>query len=107
MTRLQIQRAWAQQFEQTPAVLLPVSFRHALKVDADQGDEAAMKTLFADQSPLLATALMGHPCLSVPTGLAQDGAPTGVQLAAAWWREDTLLNAAEAIERAFPPITPI
>ena len=50
---------------------------------------------------------MGHPGLAVPTGLAADGVPTGVQLAARWWDEATLLSAGEAIEAACPPITPV
>lgn len=105
--RVQIMRAWGDMFERTPVVLMPISYRHALKVDADQGDRASLERLFHDQSPLLATALLGHPGLSVPTGLAEDGAPTGVQLASAWWDEATLLAAGHAIESACPPITPI
>ena len=51
------------------------------------------------QSPMLGTAMLGLPGLSVPTGLV-DGLPTGVQLVAARWREDLCLQAGAAIERA-------
>ena len=105
--RLQIMRDWSMMFVQTPVVLMPISYRHALKIDADQGDAISLRRLFDDQSPLLATALLGHPGLAVPTGIAADGAPTGVQLAARWWDEGTLLAAGQAIEDALGPITPV
>ncbi len=105
--RLQIMRAWSLMFTQTPVVIMPMSYRHALKVDADQGDAASLERLFFDQSPLLATALLGHPGLAVPTGLAGDGAPTGVQLAATWWDEASLLSVGHVIEAACGQITPV
>lgn len=102
--RLQIMRAWSVLLQEWPVLLMPVSYRHGLKVDADQGDAASLQVLFDDQSPLLATALMGAPGLSVPTGLAEDGAPTGVQLIARWWDEATLLGAGAVIEAAMPQV---
>ncbi|THH35099.1 amidase [Aliishimia ponticola] len=105
--RLQIMRDWSLVFDRFPVVLMPVSYRHGLEIDADQGDAASLEQLFHDQSPLLATALLGHPGLSVPTGLAADGKPTGVQLAARWWDEATLLAAGQVIEDAMPAVHPI
>ena len=101
----QIMRAWSLFFADWPVVLMPNSYRHALKVDADQGDGASLEALFHDQSPLLATALTGVPGLSVPTGLAADGAPTGVQLIGRWWDEGALLAAGKVIEAAMPAVT--
>lgn len=46
--------------------------------------------------------LTGHPALSVPAGIARDGAPLGVQLVAPWYREDILLQAAAAFEASHP-----
>jgi Asp-tRNA(Asn)/Glu-tRNA(Gln) amidotransferase A subunit family amidase len=43
--------------------------------------------------------LTGIPAINVPVGLS-DGLPIGLQLQAAWGREATLLDAAEALERA-------
>jgi aspartyl-tRNA(Asn)/glutamyl-tRNA(Gln) amidotransferase subunit A len=43
--------------------------------------------------------LTGVPGVSVPVGL-DDGLPIGLQLLAAWGRDDLLLDAAEALERA-------
>jgi aspartyl-tRNA(Asn)/glutamyl-tRNA(Gln) amidotransferase subunit A len=42
----------------------------------------------------------GIPAISVPCGFTRDGLPIGVQLAAAPWREDLLLQAAHAYEQA-------
>jgi amidase len=44
----------------------------------------------------------GQPAISVPAGITRDGLPVGVQLVAAWGREDLLVQAARAIERAQP-----
>ncbi len=42
----------------------------------------------------------GIPAISVPCGFTKDGLPIGLQLAAAPWREDLLLQAAYAYEQA-------
>ena len=44
--------------------------------------------------------LTGIPAISVPVGLSSDGMPIGLQLQAAWGRDEVLLDAAEALERA-------
>ncbi len=44
--------------------------------------------------------LTGTPAISVPVGLSAGGLPIGLQLAAAWGRDELLLDAAEALERA-------
>jgi Asp-tRNA(Asn)/Glu-tRNA(Gln) amidotransferase A subunit family amidase len=59
-------------------------------------------TLTADQANVRGAALAnltGIPAISVPAGLA-DGLPIGMQLQAAWGRDELLLDAAEALERA-------
>ncbi|HKA67262.1 MAG TPA: amidase [Solirubrobacterales bacterium] len=58
--------------------------------------------LTADQANVRGAGLAnltGIPALSVPVGLA-DGLPIGLQLQAAWGRDELLLDAAEALERA-------
>ena len=40
------------------------------------------------------------PAISVPVGLDADGLPIALQLQAAWGRDELLLDAAEALERA-------
>jgi Asp-tRNA(Asn)/Glu-tRNA(Gln) amidotransferase A subunit family amidase len=44
--------------------------------------------------------LTGIPAISVPVGLSGDGMPIALQLQAAWGRDELLLDAAEALERA-------
>jgi Asp-tRNA(Asn)/Glu-tRNA(Gln) amidotransferase A subunit family amidase len=42
----------------------------------------------------------GIPTISIPCGFTKDGLPIGLQLAAAAWREDVVLHAAQAYEQA-------
>jgi aspartyl-tRNA(Asn)/glutamyl-tRNA(Gln) amidotransferase subunit A len=59
-------------------------------------------TLTADQANVRGGALAnltGIPGISVPVGLSE-GLPIGLQLQAAWGRDELLLDAAEALERA-------
>ena len=59
-------------------------------------------TLSADQANVRGAALAnltGAPAVSVPVGLS-DGMPIGLQLQGAWGRDELLLDAAEALERA-------
>jgi Asp-tRNA(Asn)/Glu-tRNA(Gln) amidotransferase A subunit family amidase len=44
--------------------------------------------------------LAGVPGISVPVGLSSEGLPIGLQLLGAWGRDELLLDAAEALERA-------
>jgi aspartyl-tRNA(Asn)/glutamyl-tRNA(Gln) amidotransferase subunit A len=59
-------------------------------------------TLSADQANVRGAALAnltGAPAISVPVGLS-DGLPIGLQLQGSWGRDELLLDAAEALERA-------
>jgi Asp-tRNA(Asn)/Glu-tRNA(Gln) amidotransferase A subunit family amidase len=59
-------------------------------------------TLTADQANVRGAGLAnltGIPAISVPVGLSE-GLPIGLQLQAAWGRDELLLDAAEALERA-------
>lgn len=44
----------------------------------------------------------GQPAISLPMGMTDDGLPIGVQLVAAWGREDLLIQVAAALEAAEP-----
>ena len=60
-------------------------------------------TLTADQANVRGAGLAnltGIPSISAPVGLCGDGMPIGLQLQAAWGRDELLLDAAEALERA-------
>jgi aspartyl-tRNA(Asn)/glutamyl-tRNA(Gln) amidotransferase subunit A len=59
--------------------------------------------LSADQANVRGAALAnltGIPSISVPVGLGGEGLPLALQLQAAWGRDELLLDAAEALERA-------
>jgi Asp-tRNA(Asn)/Glu-tRNA(Gln) amidotransferase A subunit family amidase len=46
--------------------------------------------------------ISGQPAISLPTHVSADGLPIGTHLVAAYGREDLLLQAAQALEAAFP-----
>lgn len=97
--RFSIARDWAVFFERYPVLLMPNSWERQLPIDDDQRSPQRIQEILLAQSPLLSTAVLGLPGLSVPTGLTE-GLPTGVQLVATRFREDRLLAAGEVIERA-------
>jgi amidase len=78
---------------------MPNSWERPLPIDDDQASPERMQQILLAQSPLLSTAVLGLPGLSVPTGRS-DGLPAGVQLVANKFREDRLLAAGEVIEHA-------
>ena len=97
------QRAWARWMAERPLLVVPSSneppFPQAL-------DETDFDRVFRAQGPLFPTVLLGLPSVSVPTGVV-DRLPTGVQVVAPRWREDLALDAAEAVEAAWPMPTPV
>jgi amidase len=97
--RFNIARDWAVFFERYPVLLMPNSWERQFPVDDDQRSPQRTQEILLAQSPLLSTAVLGLPGLSVPTGLSE-GLPTGVQLVATKFREDRLLAAGEVIEHA-------
>lgn len=99
-------RRWNLFLAQYPLLLCPVSLAPPFRHGADLDGEAAFYEIVRTQAPCFAIPLLGLPGLAVPTGVA-DGLPTGVQLVAARFREDLVLDAGEAIERACPMPTPI
>jgi len=80
-------------------LLMPVSWQRQFPIDADVGEPECVHRLLAAQSPLLGTAMMGLPGLSVPTGMA-GALPAGVQLVAARFREDRCLAVGDMVEAA-------
>jgi amidase len=92
-----ILRAWNLFLEDYPLVLMPVSMEPPFEHGLDLQGTNAMGRIMAAQRPLLALALLGLPCLSVPTGIDK-GVAMGVQIVGQRYREDTCLDAAEVIE---------
>ncbi len=97
--RFNIARDWAVFLARHPVLLMPNSWERQLPIDDDQQSPERVQQILLAQSPLLSTAVLGLPGLSVPTGRC-DGLPAGVQLVANKFREDRLLAAGEVIERA-------
>lgn len=97
--RFSIARDWAVFLDRFDVLLMPNSWSRQFPVDADSAGPERVQQLLAAQSPLLGTAMLGLPGLSVPTGL-DVGLPTGVQIVAARFREDRALRVGEIIERA-------
>jgi amidase len=97
--RLVVARDWALFLERYPVLLMPNSWQRQFPIDADSVSVERVKQLMNAQSPLLGTAILGLPGLSVPTGLMQ-GLPTGVQIVTWRFREDLALRAGAVIERA-------
>ena len=103
-SRMNIRRAWSALFQSHPLLLMPVSWRAPFAIDEDQRDSDTIHAIFEAQSPLLATAMLGTPGLSVPLPGKQ---PMGVQLMAEPFREDLCFSAAEAIEQQAGPVRPV
>ena len=97
--RFNIARDWALFFERYPLLLMPNAWERQFRIDDDLQSQARFEQILLAQTPLLNTALLGLPGLSVPTGVV-DGLPVGVQLVATRFREDVCLQAGEVIERA-------
>jgi len=95
-----LRRAWSVFLQEWPLVLMPVSWRTPFAVDGDSmaPDSAAGQALLDAQGPLLATAALGLPGLTVPMPAPLD-APCGVQLLFRPWGEEAALAAAEVIEQ--------
>ncbi|WP_179400726.1 amidase family protein [Burkholderia guangdongensis] len=104
--RTGILRDWQCFFERYPVLLMPVSCAKPFAIDEDQRGDDAVRHILDMQSPLLATALLGLPGLSVPTGLC-DGVPMGVQLVSGRFQEAQCLAAGEAIEARAGTLTPM
>jgi amidase len=100
------QRAWAAFMAERPLVLCPASAEPPFPQGLDVAGREGFGRVYRAQQVLLATPLLGLPSVAVPTGLAE-GLPMGVQVIAPRWREDLALDAAEAVEAAFPMPTPI
>ncbi len=104
--RMAMARDWSLYFDRTPVLLTAVSWRHGMKVGADLQSAEDLGAIVSDLSPLLGTAMLGLPGLTVPVAVA-GGLPVGVQLVANRWREDLLISTGRLLEAAFPPNTPI
>jgi amidase len=96
--RTAIARDWSVFLSAYAAALLPVSLEPPFPQDLDLEGAGAGARILAAQAPLHVFNLLGLPGLAVPTRVAHEGIPLGVQLVAARFREDIALALGEAIE---------
>ncbi|WP_291912200.1 amidase family protein [Limnohabitans sp.] len=97
--RFNIARDWAVFLERYPVLLMPNSWERQFPIDDDQQSPERTAQILLAQAPMLSTATLGLPGLSVPTGVV-NGLPVGVQIVSTKFREDRMLAAGEVIERA-------
>ena len=95
--------AWGQFLQEHPVVLSPVCCERPWVVgeDISRVDEIAMAMRM-----VVPVNILGLPACAVPVG-SDDGLPQGVQLIGARFREDLVLEAAQAVEDRAPALTPI
>lgn len=105
-SRATLLRNWQLFMEGHPLVLCPVAMEQALPYGVDVESAASVERLYRSHTFLFATAFLGLPSISVPTGVV-DGVPIGVQIIGRRFREDMVLDAAQAIEDACGSFTPI
>ena len=95
--------AWTQFLHDHLVVLSPVCCERPWRVDEDVSRIAEIANAMRMVVPV---NILGLPSCAVPVG-CDDGLPQGVQLIGTHFREDLLLDAAQAIEDRAPVLTPI
>jgi amidase len=99
----QLGAAWAAFLQEHPVVLSPVCCERPWVV----GDDIArVEEIAMAMRMVVPVNILGLPGCAVPVG-ADEGLPQGVQLIGARFREDLVLNAAQAVEDRAPVLTPI
>ena len=98
-------RDWTTFHARYPLVLGPVCADPAFEVGRDL-EGGALEDLLQKMRLVVTVNLLGLPAVALPTGVI-GGLPQGVQLIGDRFREDLCLDAAEAIEAALGPLTPI
>jgi amidase len=101
-----VARDWATFFESWDVLLTPTWSQPPFAHGADVASfEAALATLEL-MRPVLPANLLGLPAVVVPAGVV-DGLPVGAQLTGNRFADLVVLEAAQAVEDALGPITPI
>ncbi|MGK7861341.1 amidase family protein [Falsiroseomonas sp. E2-1-a4] len=99
-------RAWMTFFERYPLAITPVSAELPFPDQDDVASPARFRQIMDAQLTQVGLPLMGLPGLVVTTGLV-GRVPVGAQLLAGRYREDVLFAAAEVIEAAGVPASPV
>jgi len=104
--RVAIAAAWHAFQVQHPIVLGPVSAARMPEIGFDLSGPAATTTLWRSHALLVAVNLLGLPSVAVPTGLDDDGLPTGVQLIGPRNGDHVALAAGRDVEAVLGHIRP-
>jgi aspartyl-tRNA(Asn)/glutamyl-tRNA(Gln) amidotransferase subunit A len=94
-----IMNEYLEAFKKCDVILSPVTTAPAFKIGERIDDPLAM---YLNDVFTTSTNLAGLPGMSVPFGLSQGGLPIGVQLTAAHFEEQKMLNVALALEEVSP-----
>jgi aspartyl-tRNA(Asn)/glutamyl-tRNA(Gln) amidotransferase subunit A len=86
-------------YEQYDLLMSPTAPTTAFEIGAKTEDPLSM---YLSDVCTIPSNLVGHPAISVPFGVGDDGLPVGVQLLAPSMAEATMFRAAAAIEDAAP-----
>ena len=105
--RAVIAAAWERFQAEYPIVLGPVSARRMPEIGYDLSGPAATTELWRDHRLLVTVNFLGLPSVAVPTGLDEDGLPTGVQLIGPRNADHISLAAARDVEAALGGLTPV
>ena len=97
--RNRLLRVWNLYLEEHPIVLAPVATEPPFPVNDDLRGPERVREIFHSLRYTSAMNLLGLPGAVAPTGL-HGRAPIGVQIVGRRYREDTCLDAAQAIENA-------
>jgi amidase len=105
IARSSILRAWAEFQQRYPLIVAPICTDPPFTVGADLEADGIERILKAMRM-VVALNLLGLPAVAVPVGEAE-GLPQVVQIVGRRFREDSCLDAAEAIEQRRGRLTPI
>ncbi len=97
--RTLIRRDFDAAFQKADVLLTPTAPTPAFRIGEKTDDPL---TMYLSDIYTIPCNLAGIPGISVPCGISSEGLPIGAQLLANHFREETLLTAAGAIERAIP-----
>ena len=95
--RTLIARDFARAFERVDCILTPIAPSAAFAIGEKIDDPIAM---YLNDVFTVPANLAGLPAISVPCGLSEDGLPLGLQIIGRSFDEETVLRAADVLERA-------
>lgn len=95
--RARFVRAWSLFLEEYPLVLTPFMFTPTFGWDRDSEGHEGVREVLGSALYSYAMNFMGLPAANVPASY-NDGLPIGVQIVGRRFREDLILDAAEAVE---------